>query len=357
MADERSVDIVILNFRTAQLVLDCLTSLKPAVQARSDRAVWVVDNESGDGSADTISDAIASKGCSDWVTLARAERNAGFGAGNNIGIQSSEQQSGSAYVLLLNSDTLVRPGAIDAMVHRMEAEPDIGMLGPCLEWPDGTPQTSAFRYRSPISEFIAAAGTGPITKALRRWDVSRGIPQRCCDVAWVSYAAVMLRRRMLEQIGLLDDGYFMYFEDIDHCRRAKQAGWRVVYDPEPRVVHLRGGSSNVKSASAARQRRPRYFYESRNRYFKKFYGRGGLVLTNLLWHAGRLVSKTREFFGRPRYACDSEWWDNWTDALTPVRASPASIHDTPAVDDWPPSARTGSGQGTTAHRTGPGATT
>jgi GT2 family glycosyltransferase len=122
---------------------------------------------------------------------------------------------------------------------------------------------------------------------------------------------------MLEQIGLLDDGYFMYFEDIDHCRRARLCGWQVAHDPEPRVVHLRGGSSSVKSAGAARSRRPRYYYASRSRYFRKFYGRRGLWFTNGLWHLGRAVSKTRELLGRPSTICQAEWRDIWIDALKP----------------------------------------
>jgi GT2 family glycosyltransferase len=324
------VHAVILNYQTPEMVKECLTPLT-ADQECFFAGATVVDNASGDGSAEQIRRAITEQGASSWAQVIEATYNGGFAAGNNIGLQVAAQQFGSDYVLLLNSDTLVRPGAIDAMVERMAAEPDIGILGPRLEWRDGSPQISAFRYRNPVSELIAGAATRPITAALSRFVVAPDVSDRYCEADWVSYAAVMLRREMLEQVGLLDDGYFMYFEDIDHCRRAKQAGWRVVYDPRPRVVHLRGGSSTVKSASAARQRRPRYYYASRARYFKKFYGRAGFLLTNVLWHAGRLVSKAREVFGRPRHVCDKEWCDNWTEALVAIRPSTASLNDHPAV--------------------------
>ena len=94
---------------------------------------------------------------------------------------------------------------------------------------------------------------------------------------WISFACVMVRRQVIDQIGLLDDGYFMYVEDTDYCRRARAAGWEIWYWPASRVVHLRGGSSPVKSLTAKRGRRPRYYYASRSRYLAKFYGRNWVV--------------------------------------------------------------------------------
>jgi len=322
--------IVILNYRTASLVEDCLAALAPQMAQRTDRQVIVVDNASGDGSIDAIQQAIADHDWSAWAKAVEARHNRGFAAGNNLGVQQAPEAD---YVLLFNSDTLARAGALDAMVQRMEREPTIGMLGPRLEWPNATPQISAFRFRNPGSELIAAARTGPVTRWLSRYDVVAPIPSTLSEREWVSYAAVMLRRRMLEDVGMLDSGYFMYFEDIDHCRRAKAKGWRVVYDPEPRVVHLRGGSSSVKSSAAARARRPRYYYESRSRYFRKFYGRPGLWATNMLWHLGRGVSKTRELLGRPCTVCVAEWRDIWIHALKPrpARHEAAPVSE-PAAD-------------------------
>ena len=139
---------------------------------------------------------------------------------------------------------------------------------------------------------------------------------------WLSFACALLRRDMLDRVGLLDEGYFMYFEDADLCRRARRAGYAVLCWPEARVVHLRGGSSRVKAETERRGRRPSYFYASRARYYATFYGVPGLWAANLLWGLGRLVSLAREVVGgKPPHTCEREWSDNWTNWRNP--ASPA----------------------------------
>jgi len=126
---------------------------------------------------------------------------------------------------------------------------------------------------------------------------------------------VLVRRAVIDQIGLMDEGYFMYFDDIDYCRRARDAGWKILHWPQARVVHLRGGSGDVKSDVAARRRPRAYLYASRSRYFAKFYGYLGLWLANLMWLAGRIISLVREAAGtKQRHTCDYTAQDirmNW----------------------------------------------
>jgi GT2 family glycosyltransferase len=123
----------------------------------------------------------------------------------------------------------------------------------------------------------------------------------------------------------MDDGYFMYFEDIDFARRARKAGWDIRYVPKANVVHLRGGTSSVKAAINERRRIPKYYYEARSRYFAKFYGGApGLWFTNLLWTAGRTVSFLREVLRTKKpHTCENEFRDNWTRAMHPMRESVA----------------------------------
>jgi len=131
---------------------------------------------------------------------------------------------------------------------------------------------------------------------------------------------VLIRREVFDRIGLLDEGYFMYFDDMDFCRRAWQAGFTTLYWPRARVVHLRGGSGPVKQLTAERRRPPRYWYASRSRYYAKFYGRTGLWLANFCWYAGRVISLVREAFRlKQPHTYERQWLDIWTNALNPLR--------------------------------------
>jgi len=301
------VAAVVLNYRTPELVIDCLETLAPEIDPQRD-CIVVVDNQSGDDSAGAIRNAVESAG---WksVQVVESPRNGGFAAGNNYGIAAVDAQ---AY-LLLNSDTLIRPGAVETLWRALQARTDVGLVSPRLEWPDGAPQISTFRFHSPFSELVAGSGTGAVRSLLERWDVPIPVREEAFSPEWTSFAAVMIRAEVLRVAGPLDDGFFMYFEDVDYCRRARRAGWRVWHEPEARVVHLRGGTSSVKAATAARRRRPDYYYASRRRYFRNAYGAAGPVLANLCWTLGRVVSWLRETLGsKPPHTVDRELQDNWT---------------------------------------------
>lgn len=307
--------IVLLNYRTPDLVEQCLASLVPQVDPARVRVV-VVDNDSGDGSATQIADALDRHGWHDRVTLLESGHNGGFSYGNNYGIRRVDAE----WVMLLNSDTLFREGALDELLQAADAHPDIEMLSPRLEGPDGTPQESTFTFQRPVSELIHSAGTGVISRLFRRFVIARPVAEAPTDFEWTSFACVMIRRSLLDRVGLLDEGYFMYFEDVDFCRRAQRAGAQVLHWPQAHVVHLSGGSSSVKTAIAKRGRPPRYFYASRARYFKKFYGTAGLLVTNLLWYCGRVVSFLRELVRNKRpHLCQAEGRDIWIAFGAPVQ--------------------------------------
>lgn len=315
-----AVGIVIINFRTAGLVKDCLAALGPQLE-ENDARVAIVDNFSNDGSADEIADWLMRGDL--WksrAALIRSPSNEGFSGGNNIGINALDA---GCYVLL-NSDTLMRPGALKAMLAAATREKDAGLIAPRLEDPDGTPQISVFRFHSPLSEFLTAAETAPLDKLFRFAVVPTPVSDAPVTCDWASFACVLIKREALDDVGLMDDGYFMYFEDADYCRALKKHGWRVVYDPSARVVHLRGGSSPVKSSMKAKKRPPAYYYAARTRYFRKAYGPLGLPAANLMWLAGRGVARLRSLFGKPApLLCENQsadQWMNWRDALGDRRA-------------------------------------
>jgi len=300
--------IVILNYRTPELVVQCLASLESEVDMTCDRVI-VVDNQSGDGSAQLIRESIASRAWSSWAHLVESERNGGFSYGNNVGMERAHAR----YYLLLNSDTIVREGAIHAMLAAIEARPDVGLLGPRLEWPDGEGQVSAFRDITPLGQMLTAARTGPLSRLFPKRVTAIDLTDEPLEPDWVSFACVLLRREVLETVGRMDDGYFMYYEDADYCRRARTAGWKVLYWPAAHVVHLRGGTSPVKELARSRRRLPRYYYEARARYFRLHFGIGGFVAANLLWTCGHLIAFLRHVAsGRAVPACERQALDIWT---------------------------------------------
>ncbi|HWB20455.1 MAG TPA: glycosyltransferase family 2 protein [Phycisphaerales bacterium] len=308
--------VVIINYRQAALTADCLRSLAPDMARNPSWCAVLADNCSCDGSAEELESLIARENWS-WVTLVKSPVNGGFSAGNNIGFTTVQSR---AY-LLLNSDARVTPGALQCLLNTLNENPRAGLIGPRLQWPDGDAQISAFTNRNPVGEFLEAAGISLLDRLFNRFIVARPIPDSLSQSQWVSFACVLIRREVIDQIGLMDEGYFMYFEDIDYCRRAHRAGWIVLHQPSARVIHLRGGSSSVKSAIKSRARIPRYYYEARTRYFAKFYGGiFGVLLTNLCWLAGRCISWPRELLTRlAPSTCKREGFDNWTNFLSPMR--------------------------------------
>jgi N-acetylglucosaminyl-diphospho-decaprenol L-rhamnosyltransferase len=326
------VAVIVLNYRTPDLTVDCLRSL--AGEMRGRRRTVVVDNDSGDGSGDKIERAIAELGFGRWARVLRAPTNGGFAAGNNLGIRSIEAE---AY-LLLNSDTVVRPGALDALLKAADEHPTGGIFGAGMVDASGEPQVSAFRAIHPLSELVRVAHTGPVTVLLRRFDPVLTIPEGPTVVDWVGFACVLIRREVIDRIGPLDEGYFMYFEDADYCLATQAAGFEVWYVPAAEVVHLLGGSSGITGASDERRRAPRFYYQARTRFFAKHHGRTGPALANLAWLAGRAVSRAREVgSGRASSLREREERDIWTDVLAELLARrPARPRRPPEVEGGDP---------------------
>jgi N-acetylglucosaminyl-diphospho-decaprenol L-rhamnosyltransferase len=253
---EYDLSVVIVNYRTPTFVTDCLATLLPELKG-IEATVIVVDNHSEDGSADTIAQWLQERNADGMVRLLRSANNHGFSAGNNLGILAQRAR----FYLLLNSDTLVRPGAISTLLDSAASFPEAGLLSPRLEWPDGKGQESCFRFHTPYSELISASKTGFFEKILPAYVIAMPVQESIALPQWTSFACVLIRNKVIEQVGLLDDGYFMYFEDVEFCYRARKAGWEIVHNPNAHIVHLRGGSSPVKERTRQKRRLPTYFYE------------------------------------------------------------------------------------------------
>jgi GT2 family glycosyltransferase len=238
--------IVIVNFNARETLHACLQSLAAAPPAVSHEIV-VVDNASGDGSQALVRDR--------WPAIRLLEEpgNRGFAAANNVGIRATS----SELVLLLNNDTLVPPGAIDAVVARLDANPDAGVVGPRLVDGNGVPELSFGPMISPFGELrqkTVMALYGRNFAGAARW--VRHSTAREHDVDWVSGACLLVRRSVAESVGLLDERYFLYTEDVDFCAAIRARGHRVLFTPSAEVVHLRGRSrATAPAASEAAYRR------------------------------------------------------------------------------------------------------
>jgi GT2 family glycosyltransferase len=298
--------IVIVNYRTAELTIDSLHSLTTQVVYLGGGRVVVIDNDSGDGSVEKLTAAIEREHWSGWASVMPLDRNGGFAYGNNVGIRAALASVDHVdYVMLLNPDTVVRQWAIKALVEFMEAHPRAGIAGSLLENKDCGVECSAHRIHSPLSELDAGARLGLLSRLLHRYIVwgSPGTEAHQCD--WVSGASLIMRREVIEQMGPMDDGYFLYFEEADFCWRAKQAGWEVWYVPQSRVMHLEGAATGIRTAA---KRRASYWYDSRRRFFVKHYGVAGLVLADTLWAVGRATYLLRCLLRLGVRAHDPKWF-------------------------------------------------
>ena len=237
MADDgpRSLLIVIVNYRSAGLAIDCLRSLEPEVAAFPGARVVMVENASGDDSADRLASAIREQGWSPWASLAIAPRNGGFAAGNNVAIAPSLASADPpGLIWLLNPDTIVLPGALRGLVDFLDRRPDVGLAGSRLEKPDGSAWPSAFRFPTILSELESGMRLRPVSRLLDRHILMPPVPDGEVPTDWVAGASLMVRREVFDAVGLLDEGYFMYFEEVDFCLKAARAGWPCWYVPGPR---------------------------------------------------------------------------------------------------------------------------
>jgi N-acetylglucosaminyl-diphospho-decaprenol L-rhamnosyltransferase len=266
--------IVVVSYNTASLLANCLRSI-PDGAGSITHVVVVVDNASTDGSAQMVAEQFPG------IRLICNTDNVGFARANNQAIRTTQ----SEYVLLLNSDTIARPDALAGLVRFMDQWPQAGAAGPRLLRPDGKPQPYAFGGDPRPGYLLARAAN----RLLFRRYLHDWATEAVQEVDWVSGACMLVRRAAIEQIGLLDEKMFMYFEDNEWCFRLRRADWQVYYNPQVAITHL-GGQSARRNPVAQRAYRDslRYFY-------RKHYGKAaGWALELMLPVYSRLVSASSE---------------------------------------------------------------
>lgn len=295
-AQERQVLTIILNWRTADMTLRAVAAAETAMQGIAG-AITVVDNDSGDGSFETLAAALADH---PRVRVVQSGRNGGFGAGNNVGIRLGlPDGSRPDFIYVLNSDAFPAPDAIRHLLTHLHDHPAVGFVGSFIHGPEGEAHTTCFRFPSIASEFEGAARTGPISRLLANSKVPLDLPETSGPVDWLAGASFMMRDSVLQAVGLFDEDFFLYFEETDLCRRARRAGWTTEFVRESRVEHIGSVSTGMKGWS----RVPGYWFDSRWLYFKKEGGTTRAVLATVAHVAGALILRARRLV-QPRITPD-----------------------------------------------------
>lgn len=277
------LSVIIVSWNVRELLDKCLASLSLAQRriALEDAGefsleIIVVDSASGDGSAELVRDMYPA------VTLLAQDENIGFTRGNNLGLMRARGD----YLLLLNPDTEVCADALGKMIAFMITHSHVGILGPQTLNSDGSHQSTRRRFPTLATGIFESTWLSAWAPASMERDY-RLLDKRDDDVLevdWAQGSALMLRRAVYEAIGGLDEGYVMYSEELDYCRRAKSAGWRVYYHGGARITH-HGGKSSEQAAA----RKQIHFQTSKLRYFRKHHGEGhylilrGLLLAQFAW--------------------------------------------------------------------------
>jgi GT2 family glycosyltransferase len=261
------LSIIIVSWNVRELLRDCLDSIDAAKGDLSFEVI-VVDSDSNDGSPELVANEFP------WVRLRRCEKNVGFPAGNNLGI---EMASGR-FLLFLNPDTRIIGDAMQRMIGYLDHEVRAGVVGPTLLNPDGSLQSSRRRFPSLVTAFVESTWLERYAPrhVLRHYYAEDLPPAESVEVDWLVGACMMVRGEAIAQVGGMDEAYFMYSEELDWCRRMKDAGWRIAHLPDAKVIHHTG-----KSSEQAVTARHINFQRAKLRYFQKYHGRPVAALLRL----------------------------------------------------------------------------
>jgi GT2 family glycosyltransferase len=274
MKSNSTIAIIIISFNVEKLLKECLDSIyRETKSARFE--IWVIDNNSRDNSVQMLKQSFPE------VRLIENDENLGFTRANNQAIRRCQ----SDYVLLLNPDTLIQEGTIDKMVRFMDEHPDVGVSGCRVLNEDGSLQLACRRsIPSPSVAFFRLTGLSrlfPRSKVMAKYNLTYLDPMQTHEVDAVSGAFLLIRREVIDKIGLLDETFWIYGEDIDWCIRAKRAGWKVMYYPEARILHYKGVGCSTNNRKTSYE-----FYRAMYLFHKKHFAKDCSPIINFFIYAG-----------------------------------------------------------------------
>jgi len=267
MSPTAKASVIVVSYNTREILRACLERLF-AVTQDIPLEVIVVDNASRDGSADMVETAFPQ------VILQRSDINLGFAAANNVGFRIATGDT----ILLLNPDALIEPGAVQRSLAYMAADPRIGMGGGLLLDKEGKWQPSARQFPSLLNEFLVLSGLAarfPKSRFFGRFDRTWDDSQHAVEVDWVPGAFTLIRRSALEAVGYFDERFFLYYEEVDLCRRFREAGWSIWYWPDAVIRHWGGESSKTvenQAFSSSGSQLTLWRMRSQLLYYRKHHG-------------------------------------------------------------------------------------
>ncbi|MCM8731668.1 glycosyltransferase family 2 protein [Hephaestia sp. GCM10023244] len=293
--------VSIVNYCTGTLAVECLASLAAEVATMPGLRAIVVDNASGDDSCTRIAAAIAANRWGDWAELICAPINGGFAYGNNLAIKAARNRADPPDLIwLLNPDTRVMPGAATILAAFMRDHPAAGIAGSGLLNENNVPWPYAFRFPSILAEIERGMRLGIVTGLLRNHQLLRPMNGAATPVDWVSGSSMVIRAAIIDAIGMMDEAYFLYFEETDFCRLARGSGWECWYVPQAQVMHLAGQSTGLHDDQPTIGRVPPYWFDSRRRYFVKNHGRLYAIGADMAWIVSYLLWRVhRRLLSRP----------------------------------------------------------
>jgi N-acetylglucosaminyl-diphospho-decaprenol L-rhamnosyltransferase len=287
------ITVVVVNYNTAHLLDRMFASLR-AAQANLTLQTIIIDNASSDGSSDKLR-----RNYPD-VELIENRHNVGFGRANNQALPRIRGR----YVLLLNTDAFVAPETLQQTMTYMDGHHRCGVLGVKLVAEDGTLQPSCRYFPTPWNTFLQSTGLARYFPRTRLVDDVTSDPHAECACDWVPGCYYLIRREVIDRLGLFDPRYFLYYEEVDHCRRVRNAGWDVIYYPHTQVIHIGGESAKgLGSLTSGGRQISALQIESELLYFRKHHGLFGLIsavclstfadLTLILKNIGRASTRVK----------------------------------------------------------------
>jgi hypothetical protein len=301
------VTVSIVSFNTRDLLGACLRSVLKTAEVGVE--IVVVDNSSADGSADMVEREFPA------VHVIRVPDNRGFAAANNLAIR----EASGRYILLLNPDTEVRPDTIVDLAVFLDSHPATGICGPRILYPDGRFQSCGYRFPTLMSEIRQSKNINRLIRAVVGKEPFVADAPEIRDVDWVDGACLMIRRAVIDQIGPLDEQYFLYAEELDWCYSARKAGWTVTAVPTTEMTHHLGQASSQLS-----DRSLVHFVEARLRFYRKNRGLLTAMVVSLVYVAGCLKQMRREpHKSKVKLRGVRRWWWSLLGRVTARQAVPS----------------------------------
>ncbi len=290
-----SLVIVSVNYKTPELAIASIESVLQDEAQLPPFLMHVVDNASGDGSAEKIQSYIDEHDLGDRVQLSAIGKNGGYAFGNNVALKPAyEQASRPTYFWLLNPDTRVYPGAGKALVDFLQDHERVGMVVSRLEDEDGSAQVSAFRFPSAMSEFLGSVRLGVLDRLFAKSLIPMPVADEPHQADWLAGASMMMKSDVLMDIGFMDEKYFLYFEELDFCLQANRAGWECWSVPDSRVFHVVGAATGISDLRKQAPRRPQYWFDSRRRFFLKNFSKPYAALADFSGVVGFSIWRLRQ---------------------------------------------------------------